>query len=545
MEVHSAPREPTDEGVHLVRVLDVKRRVLQELLHDLEVALNVAARLKTQPLEHHEGLVRPLCVEGLEGVLPVLARVSTDGTEGCHLVSHVGSLLERGVQQGLDLGVRVSKLSKVGKSTVPDGPSGLALSVRLVIRLDVALLVGLEELVPHASGQALQHKAADGVDVHGVGLVNLIRQLFGGGQGQREGPELLVERVVREKLGEGLRHAVVHLHLLALLVVRQQLKDEPGGEPLASLPLVERVRVVREQELERVVRLLDDELDGGGEVAQDARGGLHGDVGEGEGLAPLGHLQHVGGLPVEGLSLATLGPRDGGEGDVLPIWPHEADRDGDELRQLLLLHVRGLRDLLRAGQGEGLGASIVGSGHLERGGARLLVPELEGSQGRLVGVLHGGVEVVGGHGLAVVPLEVEVHALPEALAAKQGVVHANDLRPLVVDSEGVEVVDLHVRRGPDRVRHGAGVLGELPRADDHHVLDPLHGSRVHVGRELLVPEDREPLLERKLEPVPARDPVARPVVEVLVADHALDSVVVHVRRRLRGAQHQPRVEDVQ
>ena len=61
-------------------------------------------------------------------------------------------------------------------------------------------------------------------------------------------------------------------------------------------------------------------------------------------------------------------------------------------------------------------------------------------------------------------------------------------------------------------------LGELRRAQPAHVVDPLDGPRPHVGRELLVAVHREPLLERELEPVSAGDAVARPVVEVLVAD---------------------------
>ena len=44
----------------------------------------------------------------------------------------------------------------------------------------------------------------------------------------------------------------------------------------------------------------------------------------------------------------------------------------------------------------------------------------------------------------------------------------------------------------------------------------------------LVSEDGQPFLERKLEPVPAGHPVPRPVMEVLVANHALDPRIVQV-----------------
>jgi hypothetical protein len=55
----------------------------------------------------------------------------------------------------------------------------------------------------------------------------------------------------------------------------------------------------------------------------------------------------------------------------------------------------------------------------------------------------------------------------------------------------------------------------------HSARDPLH---------LLVAEDSEALLEGELEPVAARDPVAGPVVEVLVRNHRLHSLEVSVRR---------------
>jgi hypothetical protein len=76
-------------------------------------------------------------------------------------------------------------------------------------------------------------------------------------------------------------------------------------------------------------------------------------------------------------------------------------------------------------------------------------------------ILHRCDEVLAGHGLAVVALKVEVHALAEIVAADQGVDHAHHLGTLLVDRGGVEVVDLGVGGGPDRMRHRAGVLGKL------------------------------------------------------------------------------------
>jgi len=49
------------------------------------------------------------------------------------------------------------------------------------------------------------------------------------------------------------------------------------------------------------------------------------------------------------------------------------------------------------------------------------------------GILHRRDEIVAGDGLAVVALEIQVHAAPEAVAPEQGVHHADDFRALVVD----------------------------------------------------------------------------------------------------------------
>mmetsp|Transcript_27862 Transcript_27862/g.63024 ORF Transcript_27862/g.63024 Transcript_27862/m.63024 type:complete len:256 (+) Transcript_27862:1627-2394(+) len=95
------------------------------------------------------------------------------------------------------------------------------------------------------------------------------------------------------------------------------------------------------------------------------------------------------------------------------------------------------------------------------------------------------------------------------------------------------------------MRHGAGVLGVLVLPQELHVLDPLDEPRVEVGREFLVAEDGQALFERQLEPVAAGDSVPRPVVEVLVRDDALYSLVVAVCRRRWLGEHACGVEDIE
>ena len=84
------------------------------------------------------------------------------------------------------------------------------------------------------------------------------------------------------------------------------------------------------------------------------------------------------------------------------------------------------------------------------------------------------------------------------------------------------------------------ILGELALAQQRHLGDALDRGRVHVGRELLVAEDRQPFLEGELEPVAAGDAVARPVMEIFVRDDPLDRAGSRRRSRCRTAPAWPR-----
>ena len=95
------------------------------------------------------------------------------------------------------------------------------------------------------------------------------------------------------------------------------------------------------------------------------------------------------------------------------------------------------------------------------------------------------------------------------------------------------------------MRHGAGILGELRGPQVAYRLNPLHGSRVAIAGVLLLTKYGQPFLERELEPIPARDAVARPVVEIFVGHGAIDELEVEVRRDVEARQHQLGVEYVQ
>ena len=178
------------------------------------------------------------------------------------------------------------------------------------------------------------------------------------------------------------------------------------------------------------------------------------------------------------------------------------------------------------------------------------VPACEYQQHELRKVDAGSVgealhELIDRGGLAVVALEVEVHALAEILVAEQALEHAHDLGALLVDGGRVEVVDLAIGRRTHRVGEGTRILHELMRAQAAHVLDALDRTRALVGGEFLVAEDGKPFLQAELEPVAAGDAVAGPVVEIFVRDDRLDGGVVGVGRGLRARQHVLVVEDVE
>ena len=165
-------------------------------------------------------------------------------------------------------------------------------------------------------------------------------------------------------------------------------------------------------------------------------------------------------------------------------------------------------------------------------------------------------EVVASNRLSVVALEIQVHALPEAVASEQRLVHPHDFRAFLVDGHRVEVVDFDIAFRAHRMRHRAGVLGELHLAQHAHVLDAPRRARGfacrtgrvaggHVGGEFLVAEHRQAFLQAQLEPVAAGDAVAGPVVEILVADDRFDVEEVRIGGRFGVRQHVLRIEDVE
>src|SRR5690606_40733573 len=110
-------------------------------------------------------------------------------------------------------------------------------------------------------------------------------------------------------------------------------------------------------------------------------------------------------------------------------------------------------------------------------------------------------------------LEIEVHAGAELIRAYDGVDHAHHLRAFLVDGGRVEIVDLAVAAWAHGMGERALVFWELERAERAHLGNALHRAGALVGRELMVAIDRQPFLQAQLEPVPASDSIASPIVE--------------------------------
>ena len=158
---------------------------------------------------------------------------------------------------------------------------------------------------------------------------------------------------------------------------------------------------------------------------------------------------------------------------------------------------------------------------------------------------HRRNEVLAGHRLPIVPAKIFFQSGAEAFPPDQCLDHAHDFRALLIDRRGIEIVDLDIAGGPHRMRHRAGILGELRGAQRAHFLDARRRTVMHVGAEFLVAENRQPFLERQLEPVTAGDAVAGPVVEVLMRNDAVDVLEIGIGRQIGARQHVLGIENVE
>ena len=328
--------------------------------------------------------------------------------------------------------------------------------------------------------------------------------------------------------------------LVAPCLVIGQVGQGPHHQLLHGVPAHETIVGAAGQrpQLRAGVRILN--AHGGRKPAQQRRRGALGKARKAERLRRLVHEEHalrvVGGLAGERFAVK-------GDGQMAPI-AQQTHREGYHQGLFLILAGR-WRGVLGEGQRVDTGRRVPGVADRQLGRAGLRIPALEGGQIPARGGFHGGDKVIAGHRLAIVALEVEVAAGAKTRRAEQGLQHAHHLGAFLVHGEGVEVRDLDKGSGPHRVRHGSGILGELQGAHHPGVFNALQVPRPAVRGELGVAKNRKTLFQAELKPVAAGDPVARPVVEVLVGHDRLNTPIARVRGGVRVRQHTGGIENIE
>ena len=530
-----AHAEAPDQRPYLVGVGKAEGGVLHQLSDFVQRVGQARAGLQAEPLVHDLGVVLPLRVESVERCLAFRPVVLHQGGECGQGVGHVvgGFNLFQATLAGLVVaGFRQVAQAQVFQRTLRHvcgvEPVGLAVIVAPVEGGEAVFQL-LGERAPHEFPRRV-----DSVDIDGLALVG---QVGFGGQGQRLGDQGRIQAGVFQCGAKRLHEGWFQIRRDTALQSGNQGQQRVDRQRLTGIPAIEGVRIVGEQKGQFLVAALNVEFNRRGEAAQQRHQRRLGDAGEVEHLAGLPQCQHA--VVCAGSRFSFQGDRQRVAGGV---------EQGD-LHRYVKGQLAGLAGCRRAGlfqgQRQALLAGIVGRCGLDHRCARLAVPAAELGQVDAVGVFHGLDEIVGGDGLAVVTVEVQVAAFAEAVRAAQAADHAHHFGSLVVDRDRVKIADFHVRVGSYRVRHRAGVLGELVAAQHVDIGDAFDRTRVQIRTEFLVAEHGEAFLEAQLEPVAAGDAVARPVMEIFVADDALDVVVVGIGGGFRAGQHAGRIENVQ
>ena len=175
----------------------------------------------------------------------------------------------------------------------------------------------------------------------------------------------------------------------------------------------------------------------------------------------------------------------------------------------------------------------------------MAVPQSKLIKINAVCVCHCGTEIITSYCLTVVALEIQLHAFLEALFSEQGVIHAHYFRTFFIDGHGVEVVHLFIAGRADRMRSRACIFRELEQAQHTDIVDTAHHAAGSVAGKLLITEYGQTFFQRQLEPIAAGHAVARPVVEIFVADNRFNAFKVGIGRGTAVGQHELGIENIQ
>ena len=518
-----------NQRAHLVRVGQRKSRVLHQRGDGAQHVLAAAPGLQGEPFVHHQRFVgKALGKVGKQGIAGVAVAVG-QRRQRAHAVGHIVGLLV--LLAGQRASVAAGQQRQIGQRQVfQRAPAGVFVAEGQAAVAAPGGVPALGQRLRQLGARLFAHLAQAG----GVGVVLQLQQLNVSRQGQRQRGKGRVAVGVVQQLGKGVDQAGRQRGLAFAPVQAQQLA---GGQGLAGFPAVEGVAVVGAQKSQFFIAVGVVQPHRGREVAQQRGQRFFAQADKGKGLLGFGHRQHAG----ERAGGVVTGQ---GNRQLAAVGSQQAHRQRDVKRQLVGLPW-GVRAVLAHGQRGGAAFGKPIQADIQHRRAGLAVPALELGEVDMVGVGHGGDKILAGHRLAVVAAEVQIHALTEARRAHQGVDHAHHFGAFFVHRQGVEIIHLDVGLGAHRVGGGAGVLRKLQGAQAARVFDALDRAALHVCREFLVAEHRQPFFQAELEPIPAGDAVAGPVVEVFMGNHRLDAFKVEVGGGFAVGQHKLGVEDVQ
>ena len=538
-----------DDTARAVGVAQVEVGVFEQLAHSGQHVATPVGRtgLQGKPFVDDQRLVVEHGVKALQRIGRQGAAADHQGRQRVEAVGHIAGVFEAlvGFAGPHSVAAVRSRHTQHGERQAGQSAAARAQAVGAVGAVVFVGVKGPGPVLAQAQGELAAHGFAHGVDALRVDHRHLLGDVGFGRQGEHQLFEGGVQCRVAQHGAQGLHRVVAQRCGAGRAIHGQGLQRVAQHQALAGFPAVEGIAVVCQQQAQLGVVVFGLQNHRGREAAQQRGHRRLWQAAEGDALCRFG--QH------QGVLLAQRGAVGQHQWQGLALVVQQAQRHRDHKGQFLLLARGGGAALLKVQAEQALFGLVFGAHH-QAGRAGLAVPALElgqvlGERTARVGVCNGLGKVVAGHGLAVVALEIQVHALAETLAAHQGLHHAHHFGAFFIHRDGVEIVDLDILVGAHRVGHGARVFGELGGAQHPHVLDALDRARRRIGTqvhaELLVAKDGQTFFERELEPVAAGDAVAAPVVEILVAHHRFDVGEIGVGGGGAVGQHVFGVEDVE
>ena len=92
---------------------------------------------------------------------------------------------------------------------------------------------------------------------------------------------------------------------------------------------------------------------------------------------------------------------------------------------------------------------------------------------------------------------------------------------------------------------GAAVFSKLPCTQSGDIFNAAHLRPPHIGAEFLITKHSQAFFEAQLEPVPAGDTIAGPIVEIFMGDNGFDTFEINVHSGFRTGQNCGGVKYVQ